>query len=225
MSPLADWKCGAALIALLLVAPLSPAAPVPPGKTSLAVVPEKSSLLLYLHGVERTRDRFLVTLKASVPELAGDVEKKLDEWLKDGIEGHKLAGLDKDGPMFLAVLELPQNFDKPPKAALIVAVSNYAKFRDGLLGDDLKKGVKKQADGIEEVPLPGDETLYFLDKKGWAIVTADKEVIESFTKDYKGLDNRMSKEQAAKLLDGDFGLYLSMDAFNKDYAQQITQAK
>ena len=225
MSRLAGWKCGAALLVLLVAAPLSPAAPVPPGKTSLALVPEKTLLVLYLHGVEHTRDRFLTTLKASVPEQAPQVEKQLDSWLKDGIEGRKLDGLEKDGPVFLAFLELPKNFEKPPKAAFIVAVTDYAKFRDGLLDDDQKKGLKKLTDGIEEAPLPGGEKVYFLDRKGWAIVAADKETIETFTKDFKGLDGHMSKEQATKLLDSDFGVYMNVDVFNKDYAEQITQAK
>jgi hypothetical protein len=226
MSRIAGWKGAAALLALLVVAPLATAAPLPPGKTALSLVPEKTSFLVYLHGVERTRDRFLTTLKAALPDQEPLVEKQLDAWLKDGIAGRKLEGLEKDGPVFLAVLELPKSFDKPPKAAVIVAVKDYAKFRDGLLDPDQQKTLKKGADGIEEVALPfGEEKVYFLDRKGWAIVTADKETIETFTKDFKGLDQRMSKDQAAKLLDGDLGLYVSMDAFNKEYAEQIKMVK
>ena len=132
----------------------------------------------------------------------------------------------KTGPVFLAFLEMPQwPFQNPPKAALIVAVSDYAKFRDGFLGEDQKKGLKKGQNGVEEAPVLGGDAMYLLDRKGWAIVATDKETIEVFAKDYKGLDTRMSKEQAAKLLDGDFGVYLSMDHFNKDYAEQIKEAK
>src|SRR5262249_29026739 len=104
-------------------------------------------------------------------------------------------------------------------------VKDYAKFRDRVLDADQRKALRKGENGVEEVPLPGGDPLYFLDRKGWAVVAPDKETIETFAKDYKGVDGRMSKEQAAKLLDSDIGLYLSMDVFNKDYAEQIKAAR
>jgi hypothetical protein len=225
MTRVARWAGGAALLVLLLAAPAAPAAPVPPGKTALALVPEKSPLVLYLHGVERTRDRFLAFMKAALPDQAPAVERYIDDFLKNGIDGHKLVGLEKDGPIFVTFLEMPRDFTAPPKMAIVAAVKDYAKFRDGLLDDDQRKTLKKNQDGIEEAAMTDGEKIFFLDKKGWAVIAPDKETIGFFAKDYKGIDGRMSKEQQAKLLDGDLGLYLGMDRLNKEYGEQIKAAR
>ena len=159
--------------------------------------------------------------------LAPQVEKQLDSLLKDGVEDTTSSkAWRRTAPFSWPFWRCRTNFEKPPKAAFIVAVTDYAKFRDGLLDAEQKKALKKGENGVEEAPLPfGDDKVYFLDRKGWAIVAPDKESIETFTKDFKGLDARISKEQGGKLLEADLGLYLSMDVFNKDYAEQIAAVK
>src|SRR5262249_54960923 len=137
--------------------------------------------------------------------------------------GRKLEGLEKDAPMFGVFMDL-SDFAKPeaPKVALIVAVKDYAKFRDGVLDDAQKKALKKLENGIEEVSLPnGTESVYFYERKGWAIAAPQKETVEAFLKDFKGLDSRMNKEQAANLLKSDAAIYVRMEAVNKEYAEQI----
>src|SRR4051794_41292701 len=100
----AALTCAAALLLFLACAAPAPAAPVPPGKTSLALVPEKAPLVLHLHGVERTRDRLVALLKTALPDQAPMVEQAINDFLKSGPDGkRKLEGLEKDGPIFLAL--------------------------------------------------------------------------------------------------------------------------
>ena len=109
------------------------AAPAPGDRSSLAQVPATAPIVLYLRGAEGTKDRLLVTLKAALPERLPQIQPFLDNLVKEGIDGRKLAGVPKDGPIFLVFTELPKPADNPPKIAVVLAVNKYEEFRDGLL--------------------------------------------------------------------------------------------
>jgi hypothetical protein len=217
------WRAGA-LLAVLAVARPAAAAPAPGDRSALTQVPATAPLVLHLRGVEGTKDRLLVLAKNALPELEPMLREKLDGFFKDGIDGRKLAGLPKDGDVFLVFTEMPKQGDNPPKIAVVLAVDKYAEFRDSLLKEDERKNLKT-TDGVERTTVDNGEAIYFVDKKGYAVVTPNEEVAAALAKKPAGLDGAMSKAQAAKFLAGDFGLYLSMSTVNKDYAEQIKQAK
>ena len=111
------------------------------------------------------------------------------------------------------------------KFAVIVAVTDYKAFRDGILNDEERKGLKVSPKGYETATLDG-KTAYFIDRKGYAVLTPDEATAVAYTKkSAAGLDTKISKQQTARLLAGDLGVYLSMDVVNKDYAEQIKAAK
>jgi hypothetical protein len=215
---------GAALAALLLGAAAARPAPVPGAPAGLDQVPATTPLVLHLRGVEGTKDRLLALLKNALPDVYPMVQPKVDEWFKDGIDGRKLSGLPKDGPIFVAFTELPKPGEEP-KIAIILAVTKYAEFRDNVLKEGERKNLKADGAGVEKTTLDNGESIFFVDKKGYAVVSPTEDVAKAFTKKQAGLDGRMSKELAAKFLAGDLGLYLSMDAFNKQYADQIKAAR
>ncbi len=188
-------------------------------------MPATAPLVHHLNGNERTKDRFITLLQKALPDYSDLVATYLNNAVKDGIEGRKLQGVPRDGHIFLAFTEMPRGGAETLKAALIVSVDDYAKFRDGLLKPEEAKELKMDKEaGYESVTIAG-ETLYFLNKKSYAVVAVNKEVAEAFAKPFKGLDGKISKEQSAKLLGHDLGVYLNMDVFNKDYAEQIKAAK
>jgi hypothetical protein len=211
---------------LLVLGTVGRAAPVPTDRSALAQVPASAPLVLYLHGLEGTKDRLLVLVKNALPELLPRIQPHLDSVVKDGIEGRKLAGVPKDGPVFIVLTELPpaeptQRFDK---FAVVLAVTSYTEFRDNLLKEDERKGIKPNEAGVERAVIEG-EPAYFVDRKGYAIVSPNEEVANALAKKAAGLDGKMSAPLQKKFLAGDLGLYLSMDAFNKDYAAQIKKAR
>jgi hypothetical protein len=218
------WGVGALLVVLAACRPAA-AAPAPVDRSGLAQVPATAPIVLYLHGAEGTKDRLLVTLKAALPEVLPLVQPQLDSWLKDGIEGRKLAGVPKDGPIFLVFTELPKPGENPPKMAVVLAVNKYEEFRDGLLKEDERKNIKSNGAGVERTVIDNSEGIYFVDKKGFAVVTPNEEVANAFAKKQAGLDGKMSKAQTAKFLAGDLGVYVRLDAVNKEYADQIKGAK
>ncbi len=109
--------------------------------------------------------------------------------------------------------------------AVIAAVASYAEFRDNILSDDEKKGLKK-GDGFESTASDMGGDIFFVDRKDYVVVTPNKDVAEALAKPpAKGLDGKLSKAQAAKLLSSDFGLYVNMEDVNKEYADQIKAAR
>ncbi len=221
------WRtAGVALLGLCLVAPAARPAPVPGERGGLDQVPASAPIVAHLRGVEGTKDRIITLVKNALPELAPQVENQLQSWWKDGIGGRKFRGLTKDGPVFVVFTEMPKPGVNPPPLAVVAAVTNYTEFRDGFLKEDERKGLKEVAKGIEmAAETNGRDNIYFVNKKDYAVLTPTEEIAKAFTKKQAGLDGRLSKELAGKLLAADLGVYLAMDAFNKDYAEQIKQAK
>ncbi len=199
-------------------------APAPSERSGLDQVPATSPIVIHVRGVQGTRDRFVAMMEKALPQVLKKFQPQMDDALKNGIEGRKLRGLVKDGPIFLAFTDMPKPRDNPPKMAIIVAVSNYKEFRDNVLTEDERNGIKANGNGVEAVVIK-NETTYFVDRKGYAIVTPNEEVANSFTKKQPGLDGKLSKEQAAKLLSANVGVYVAVDALSKEYAEQMKQAR
>src|SRR5438270_7973599 len=124
------WRtAGASLLGLLLAAPAARPAPVPGERGGLDQVPASAPLVVHVRGVEGTKDRIIALVKNALPELAPQVENQLQAWWKDGIDGRKLRGLTKDGPIFVAFTEMPRpGADRPPMA-IIAAVTSYTELR------------------------------------------------------------------------------------------------
>jgi hypothetical protein len=201
------------------------AAPAPSTKSALAQLPGGSPIVVHLRGAEGTRDRFVALLKAALPDLVPLVQPKLDEWIKDGVQGRKLRGVPKDGPIFLFFTDMPRGNQNPPHLGILAKTTKYEEFRDNLLNDDERKEVKDNGKGVERGTLE-NEPVYFVNLSGWALMTPSEEVADLFTKKLDNtLDSRVSKPLADKLLASDLGVYLAVDLFNKHFADEIKEAR
>jgi hypothetical protein len=207
---------------LVAAAPSTPAAPAP---SPLAAVPQSAPVFVHLRGVEGTKDRLMVMLKKALPELAPQIGAFLDRALKEGefTDGRKPRGLAKDGPAFFVLLDLKDPLNEP-KFAYIAFVTKYEEFRDNALTEAERKTLKAEPEGYESATLNAGEPIFFVHRGDIAIVTLNKNVAKSFTKDQKGSEDRLSNDHAQRLLASDLGVYVSMDAVNKTYADQIKTA-
>jgi hypothetical protein len=215
----------ACLIGLLATA-AAWSAPAPAARSGLDQIPATAPIVIHLRGAQGTRDRFVTMMEKALPDVLKMFQTHMDDALKDGIKGRKLRGLVKDGPIFLAFTELPKpgTPGNSPPFAILAAVSNYKEFRDNLLTEAERKDIKINGNGVEAVKIE-NETTYFVDRKTYAIVTPNEEVANSFTKKQPGLDGKLSKEQAAKLMASDVGVYISVDTLSREYAEQIKEAR
>jgi hypothetical protein len=217
-------RLAAAAVALAAAATAARAAPVPGDQSPLNVVPAKAPLVIHAQTLETLADHAVAFLKNAVPDQADFVRKEADKFFKDGFDnGRKLKGVAKDGHAFLVFMELPKPADMgPPKLAVLVPVTSFAEFRDNILKEDERKALKDEKGGFQSTVANG-EAVFFVDKKDYLVATPHKDVAEAFAGKYDPI--KISKAQGERLLKSDLGVYLSMDVFNKDYADQIKQAK
>ncbi|HVS35132.1 MAG TPA: hypothetical protein VMS17_06085 [Gemmataceae bacterium] len=213
----------AALFGLAVFAPTAGAAPTPAEPSPLSWVPATAPIVVHANSPETLREHVLAFLKNAVPDQADRAQMHIDQMLNNLPEGRKLRGLAKDGPVFLVFLEFPKPEvfgpeGAPPQAAFVVAVSNYAEFRDNFLTEEERKNLNT-ADGIDSTT--ANSHIYFVDRKEYAVLTPTKEAAEAFVKGAPGLDGKLSKAQAAKFLASDLGVYVNLEDVNKQYGDQI----
>ncbi|MGH7170182.1 MAG: hypothetical protein ACRELG_07905, partial [Gemmataceae bacterium] len=219
------------LATMFLIVPASVvwSAPVPASRSGLERIPASAPIVIHLRGVQGARDRLVAMMENALPDVLKMFQPEMDDFLKNGRDGRKIRGLAKNGPHFLIFTELPKTgapFPDPPPFAIILTVRNYKEFRDNILTEEERKSIQDKGNGIEEVKIQNDPNpAYFLDRKGYAIITPREDVAKTFTKKFTGLHTKMSKEQAAKLLGSDLGVLVNMESINKDYAEEIKQAK
>jgi hypothetical protein len=200
------------------------AAPVPGEQdTALAQVPANAPLVFQLRGFERARERLNGLVKNAMPEFAAIAKTKLDEHIKNLLQERELKGITKDGPVFVVFTDLAGVTAQPPKMAILVPVAKYETFRDGLLKDDERKGLKADPAGYE-VAAFGGESIYFVNRKnGYVVVSPDPDVAASFAKKYDGLAGRLGKHIARELMDADLSVYADLEAVNKQYGDALKQ--
>ena len=189
-------------------------------KSALAHVPADAPIVVHVRGYERTKERLVAMVKNAVPDLAATVQDHIEEHIKEGLKDRQVKALPKDGSIFLVFTEFPKLNQGVPKMAAILAVTNYAEFRDGILTADENKNLKADKAGYDVAKIE-NEDMYFIDRKTFAVVTPDKEVAERFTKRFAGLDAKLSKETARKLVESDIAAYVDMGAFNKEFGDQL----
>jgi hypothetical protein len=220
-----------ALVCAIVPASTVRSAPVPAARSGLEQVPATAPVVIHLRGVQGIHDRLVDLMKKALPDLLQKYQTQIDDFFEKGpdnvLKNRKLKGLPKDGPIFFALLDLPKvNDPGEPKMAIIFAVSDYKEFRENILTEEERKSVKDEGNGIESANIESaGKPTYFVKGKGYAIVTPDKEVAESFTKKITGLHTKLNKDLAAKLLAADLGVYVNMEDVNKEYGEQIKQAK
>jgi hypothetical protein len=216
----------AAWLILALAGPnLSAAAPGGAADSPLAVVPASAPVVIQLRGIDRVRDRLKATLQAAAPDIGAMAAGQVDTMFGQSIEGRKLSSLAPQGPVFVALLELPkQDGGGEPAMAVFACVTKYADFRDTFLKDDERKALKSAGSGIDQTEINGTE-VFLVDKKDWVAVTPKKDVAESLVKGGGGLGEKLAPELAATFLGNDVGVYVNLATVNSVYGDQIRDGR
>ena len=194
------------------------------GESPLSQLPADTSVLISIHGVERTQKRLEALVEKAVPDLAAAAKDHVKELLEKVLEGRKLSGLDPEGPVFVAITTLPQG-GMPPEGALVAKVTDYMAFRNGLLTEEERKNLKKKKAGYEVTTID-DKEVFFIHRNGYVVMASQKEVAEQFLKAKgTGLEGKLSKRVADRLLRSDAAVYVNMTAINKEYGEMLQGAR
>ncbi|MFO0808428.1 MAG: hypothetical protein U0746_07380 [Gemmataceae bacterium] len=216
------WLAAATLCAFAAVTSAAPVTGVS-ADSPLSAVPAQAPIVIHVRGVERVKERLNAMLKEAVPDFAPIIGALAESKLTDLLNGRSFAGVEKTGPIFVALLEMPAG-DADPAVAVIAKVTKYADFRDGMLVDDEKKSVKSDPAGFEKATVK-DKDFYFLNKGAYAVMTPSKDVATLMMKPQPGLDGKLSADLAKKLTDNDLSVYVNMAAVNKTYGDSIKEGK
>jgi hypothetical protein len=211
-------KYGAVFFALLAGMALATAAPAE--ESPLTQVPAGAPIVLQIHGVTRTKERLQTMMKHALPELASQVEARIDEQFNDALKGRKLQGLAPAGPNFVVVTALPESaHESQVKIAYLARVTNYAEFRAGLLKPQERKTAKTTPKGYEVAILENGEKLYLLQRQDYAIFTSQQEVADQFAKSPPAL--KLGRALTTDLLKPDVALYVDVAAINAKYGEKL----
>lgn len=193
------------------------------GESPLSQLPAGTPVVISIHGIERTQKRLAALIEKAVPDLAPAAVAHLKEKMEKGLEGRKLAGLDPDGPVFIALTSLPQA-GSPPSGAIVAKITDYKAFRNGILTEEERKNLKKEKN-YDIATIEGKE-IFMVHRKGYVVLAADKEVADQFLelKD-AGLGGKLNKQVAGRLLESDAALYVNMAAVNKQYGDTLQGVK
>jgi len=190
------------------------------GESPLAQLPADVPIVISLHGIHRTKERLAALIEKADPDVAKMALAHMDEALDKALDGRKLVGLDPAGPVFMALSSLP-TLGGPPQPALIAKVTDYKAFRDAILKEDERKNLKKHEAGYEVTSVEGKD-LYLIHRRGYVIMATEKEVAEQFLGHKgSGLEGKLDKHVAARLLESDAALYVDMTAVNKAYGEML----
>jgi hypothetical protein len=211
----------ATVAALLSLASSAAAAESSP----LAQVPADAPLVISLHGVKRTTDRLVTMVKNAVPDLGAEVQAKLGDAFQTGFfEGRKLQGLPDDGWVFLVMTRLPRPDDEEaPAIAVIAQVTSYKAFQGSLMTPDELKTLKRDAQAGCEVAQVRGRDLYFLDRKGYALVSANRKVAAALARRSmgQGLSGKLAPEIRQRLLAADLAVYVDLPTVARTYAKNL----
>jgi hypothetical protein len=228
MSFLKSARLFAAALALGFLAAAIGRAQPPTSESSanaLALVPANAPIVIQLRGRDRSLDRLKTFIKTAVPDFSQLIVGQLESGMTQALEGRELKGLAKDGPIFLVFTEMPTAGTETPEMAVLLRVANYPQFRDGILKDDERKELKADKDGAEVTKI-NDQKIHFLNRDGYAIVTPSEKALKIFKeKKISSLSSTIAKPLAAKLTENDVAVYVDMKSVQKQYGDQIAQAK
>src|SRR5262249_16886322 len=130
-------------------------------------------------------------------------------------------------PSFCIFSDFPEKEDEAEakrKIVYLVRVTKYTEFRDSILNEEERKAVKKE-DGYETTQVQGED-VYFVDRAAYPLMAMSKEAAKAFAKKpAQGLDTKLAKDLAAKLVDSDLAAYVDMAAVRDKFKDKIAQAK
>ncbi|MDY3559135.1 hypothetical protein R5W23_006338 [Gemmata sp. JC673] len=210
----------------LALAPAAGAAPVPgdAGKAVTFPFPANAPVAVQVTGVGAARERLSAMLKAALPDEAKELDKQIDEALKQVLADRKLTAVPKDGRVFVVVNDIASLFEGEPAFAVLVPVSSYKEFKATFLTADERKTLG-EGKGVDEVKLSlmgAEHTVHMVDLKEYVAVTPDKGTADLYAGKFaRATTAAMPAELARSFVGSDLAVYLNADAINNKYAEQI----
>lgn len=194
---------------------------------ALDAIPTSALVVVQVKGIEGTLASLNEFVKNAVPDVMPLNENFiLNGWFLEFLRGRKLTGLAPNGPHFFAAMEFPQpnKAANPSKVLAAIKVTNYNAFREGVLKDSEIKSIKLEKNA-EVVTMENGSTLFFIPRKNQVLVTPDREIANLIAKRPTPITTKISRIQANRLQAPDLGIFVNLEAIQKDYPHSLTETK
>ena len=193
---------------------------------ALDAIPASALVVVQVKGIEGTLTSLNEFVKNAVPDAMPLNENFIVNGFLEFLRGRKLTGLAPNGPHFFAAMEFPQpnKAANPNKVLAAIKVTNYNAFREGVLKDSEIKSIKLEKNA-EVVTMENGSTLFFIPRKNQVLVTPDRDIANLIAKRPTPITTKISRIQANRLQAPDLGIFVNLEAIQKDYPHSITETK
>jgi hypothetical protein len=190
----------------------------------LKVVPAEAEVVLRVRGLKAGRDDLAKMIEAMSPNLGANALPFLDQGLDQFRQRYGEAAATRP---FLVMVRLPKGQQGPPQGPPPFAVVVEAKDYDAVVKhasgkDDVKP--EKQSGGYDK--FDSKEGPMYAAKSGpYVAFGADEDLIKAFAKPRATLDKSIDRPMAARLFNGDAGLFVNLAAIRERFGDQIDEAR
>lgn len=212
----------------LMVPVVNSAAPVPSTDLgNLKAVPADAAAFVSLRGIEGVKDRLFGMLQNALPEYAFLAKTIVDGAIANGLDGRKIDGLAKNGPIFIATPDFKEMTEENTNVVIIAAITDYSKFRDGLLKADERKAVKKDGkfDVVTVQVNDNKRTYYMAEKAGFAVLAQTKELANWVLNSKESMDGKITPALGSRVVNSDISVFVNLDQGLKTFADQLKEAE
>ena len=193
---------------------------------ALDAIPASALVVVQIKGIEGTLASLNEFVKNAVPDAMPLNENFIVNGFLEFLRGRKLTGLAPNGPHFFAAMEFPQpnKAANPNKVLAAIKVTNYNAFREGVLKDSEIKSIKLEKNA-EVITMENGSILFFIPRKDQVLVTPDRDIANLIAKRPTPITTKISRIQANRLQAPDLGIFVNLEAIQKDYPQSLTETK
>ena len=188
----------------------------------LNAIPSDVQIVARLRGLQPARDDLVKMLEAMSPNLAAMAGPTIDRGVKSARDrfGKTLAS----APLLIAVrLPAPVPQGVPPKIAVLVDTDDYAGLIKAIAGDDKPE---KKAGGVDSFKDPNGAPMFAAKGPGFAAVGTDEKFLAEIVRPKNDvLSQVITGEARERLFEGELGIYLNLAAIQKQFGDQIDQAR
>lgn len=183
----------------------------------LKSVPADVPVVVRIRALEDVGGELQAMLKAMSPFAADAAKDGLDEGLRS-LKAMFGKAVGKNPFLLLSGLPDPEAFAIPPWGMIVKSV-DYEGVVKGLAEDG--GGKPKSLGGHDSFTSKDGQTWYATRGDDWVAFGPDEAMIKAIRKPEVSLDDMLSAEAKAKLLQGDVSLYLNVVAIQKRYGAAI----
>ncbi len=197
-----------------------------PAQTALQVIPADAPIVFQVRGFSKARERLGTMIGNALPDLAPTINTTLDAQLLSGpfklLKDRDASMIPADQPIFIVLPDLEKLSEDTPAVAVLLPVTDYAKFTKQFLTADEQNSLKKGASGIDSIDFL-DDKLFMTSRKSYVAMSPSDTIIRTLVSGDSSLDTTLGSQTRTSFLAADVSVYINLKTINDLYGPTIEQ--